>query len=602
MLRLASAGALFALLLLGPIVAMASAPGVQFVGPDLTLSVPAGAPAQFDITVVNGSSGRETLSIWSAPAGAGASPAPPLNVATGGGEPTVSTAPTTTAAVLLVSVPKVPAGKVITVHIDAGTPSTSASFTLIVTSTDGSTDKRTISIAVTPQTTTPSYPPGVVPLSTPMPATVVMRAVTFGIPSNPHVYVDPAVVSRVTPLYGADGQGVAPSYNPATGEITVPNLPGHGKYVGSIIGTDSKPASTLELDVRHGLLFPVIVVLLGLLAGFLVQSWLTAIRPTLALAIDTGELRERAATAIADERKRLDELGPNALVSPPEPVAVYGATVPSWLGTEIDRAATAVERAATADKADVAAKQRDALDAIYLAQGDVWATSDAIRAAFWRIPDGLPPVDAAAFAAGPLAFEVSQALAGYTARSKDVFDATATAWNTLLAALGGLDDRVEELKRLATAGVPSADTAPLLARLARLPQSTGDEVTTLAKDIRALWDKVPPPGGPRAALAGPTELWISAPPTPSLSTTAGMHAGAPLLAAQPRAWLVAGDRVYLLSIALIAILTGLNTNYAPNATFGSSTDYLTLFLWGFSVELLGELVKGVWGRLIPIRL
>lgn len=139
------AGALVGLLL-GPLVALAAVPGVQFVGPDPTVGVTAGSPAQFEIAVVNGSSRQETLSVWSAPARAGASPAPTVGASTSAGgtttgtatsttEPAASTAPTdtptasaaappsSTAPKLLLRIPGVPAGALTAVHMDAGTPS-----------------------------------------------------------------------------------------------------------------------------------------------------------------------------------------------------------------------------------------------------------------------------------------------------------------------------------------------------------------------------------------------------------------------------------------------------------------------------------------------
>lgn len=47
----------------------------------------------------------------------------------------------------------------------------------------------------------------------------------------------------------------------------------------------------------------------------------------------------------------------------------------------------------------------------------------------------------------------------------------------------------------------------------------------------------------------------------------------------------------LIIAAIIAVLTGISTQYAGNATFGSTKDYLTLFLWGAAVDLVKNVVQ-----------
>jgi hypothetical protein len=386
-------------------------------------------------------------------------------------------------------------------------------------------------------------------------------------------------------------------------------MPPPGKYSGSILGADGKAATALELHVKHPLVAAIAILLIGLAIAFVADSWVLGLRPSLSFNEQIGRLRDQATKDAAAERRRLMRMGPRALVNPAVPVTVYAAGRGSWLATEVGQAIGAFERAVGGDQESTGETQITALLDILASQRLLWNTGDSIRDTYWSVHDRMPDADRKTLEHGRIPFLIREALQGRVLQNKPEYDATVEAWGTHLASIRGLNEVVDEIRSLQTAGVPMEDIDAAFGGLASLRELAGDDTTKLEASVSRLWSKVPSSdekqqhfnelvdqlrGGQLEQKVARDEDVVrelrktasSGRITPDRARPGSDVANilSTLVHAPPerlRRIINAVDVVYYACVVLIAVLGGLATNYFGKDTFGTGSDYANLLIVGF---------------------
>jgi hypothetical protein len=528
-------------------------------------------------------------------------------------------------------------------------PALQAKFsgTLIVTDpVSGTSD--TIAITVSFDKEVPPPPSGA--LGKPLLDTIAVTAYTRPIVDRPTLAIDPAAANGVTPLLGSDGSVVIPKLE--GGVLSFPDIPGAGEYKGSLVAPDLTAAAKVTLSVKDWWLLPLLVTIAGIVVGFIGQRWVTRIRPAWQFDGRLDALVDGERSSMAAERAWLDGLTRD---DPPER-KVIDVLGPDGALTQ----AVAAARVAFRTSDDPAARDKafasdgsgwTALTAITDAADACRRLGRSGAEAYWRVADALASPDpvAARFAASAFPDEARLALRGGSFAALDELTTRQEARKSLQQQLDKAVTYIVEVARLRKLGADPARTADVewvLAGLPALDDGSWAAVEVAAAAARATlpqvahpaltrelvrWEAVRAgtgrsvggdPAGPTATTAVPTAnetpVQVGAAHSRAQRRDRGARVATalstlwltPVLGRLRPAWLIdrvwrdnrlqLGELGYIAFVFLTATLAGLNASYLGKATFGSLTDYATLFAWGLTATTVVELAKGTWlSRLLP---
>jgi hypothetical protein len=480
---------------------------------------------------------------------------------------------------------------------------------LVATAADGTYDSLDVTLVVV------SNGSAVAEFGPQLPATVTLTAERTGLqwlglpslvrPASLHLSPS-AQVTGAGPLIDKAGDVVA--VEKSSDGLSISDAPAAGHYVGVIssIDIDGQLAATpLEVDIKDALLWPSLILLLGLGLALAAENWFTFRAPLLDLQARLAELRERSGRLATAEEAAIRQA-----VAWPAPsrdaVRLYQAgPAPSGL-------LASATTYATKDFQDLPAA--DVRAARWGPTGSEWlkivASVDTQESLQWparsvseswaRLRSALA-ADLGTLETSGLSAELSEAFAGrLVAQATELAD-IADKRSALAERLSSAAAVGEFLKYLADAVVADADrrsVRALMHRLASSPRGSVDAIKTIATEALDL-QKQAASRPTSESLAQDSAVPSGASPREVLEAAlvpvdgGGGYETAPfeLTSAELRAALHRRSVTFSGIVGAAVFVTGLSTVYLPNATFGSLADYAAILVWGFSVTAAAQVSR-----------
>lgn len=565
-------------------------------------SEPQAVPAEARFAIVNGSSARNTVNLYLTRSSSSASAPPigrPMLVENQAQCRAMARAPSAIATVRMEG----GAACSFVASVDTTTAIGTYAGTLIATGvSDGTTDQLaiTITMAAAPAPA-PSFDANRPVLGKPLPDPITISAEVFPpIGPRPAVQIDPTAASSVTALIASDGELVRATL--VNGVLAIPDLPGPGSYSGALADSEGKSVAKVLLNVRHSWPVPLLVAVLGVVAGFIGQRWILRVKPRWELESRLDTIIGQAASDTAAERAWLADAN-NRWASSRDPLEIYRSPDNEGrrggvLGEAVDRAFATFPSLTDAAKRDELFGPIGSETKLMVAMVDDAAKARSVgRAAndlYWRIADAIALADSStwwqkthrALRGGPT--DTPSALADRYTLRKDAMDHLATA-----------DAYLDQIKQLRKNGAREALVKAIETELARMPGWDDDDwkpvrtavaeaLKTVPREVAESFRPADVGGGPEPE---PQAAPVGQPPVPPPGLWARFVDSLP---APLRDRLQVGDYAYVAFVLFAAVLTGMNTNYLSNAKFGSLADYATLFLWAIAATTVLELAKTVW--------
>jgi hypothetical protein len=608
------------------------------------------ATNELRFALINGSTSDTTIRLY-AVAGSGEAAASklPFGVVGGSGRPggcVVTPAPDNGDTTLVATI-GAPAGRTcpVAIPIDPSRGAVAYSGTLVATDTSGATDTLGFTIAVadaSPAKPSPSFDQAKGVLESPLPDSVSLTAVSWRLVPRfwifdytlwfpvgaPVLQVDSAAAKSVTPLLGGDGTIVPAILDPDTRRLTIPTIPGPGTYTGSLVGSDGKAAAKLTLTVKDALPMPLLVLLIGVILGFLGQRYISYLRPRREFETQMKAFIDQARAATEREQAAIDGPANRYPLPHAKAISTYWGVDEGALGRVIREA-----RALFISSGDPAARDTAfALDGpkmtpiskVLQDAEDARGAATTVSAYYWQVRSDLErshqPCD---FESSVWHQQTVLLLQGGPVDNPARLEAVKTDRTTLAAKLATAEDYIERLGLLHRQGASDelvdavrdalclmvgwdeADWAPVDAAMAKAKARKATSVwrrrhvPTQAMRAESLNRAEPVPAARGRAPGGFGVLALA-----ESFDIAGQLEGVLRQLLLVVRWLLlyvwhsslierlrSGESVYIAFVGFAAILTGLNLYYLTSASFGSLADYLTLFLWGLSASALVDLAK-----------
>jgi hypothetical protein len=482
----------------------------------------------------------------------------------------------------------------------------------------GQTGSDTLTIAIT----APAASPAAGALAAPLPDAVPMTGerLLFFLPApawSSTLVIDPSAASGVTPLVGADGSVAVASLD-AKGNLNLPTVPANGKYDGSLVKSD-KAVSKVALTVRDVWVMPLLVAILGVLAGYGVQTWVQQLRPLRDFRERLNRIARSESSAQDQEAKFIEGQGSKWVGDPASPLIILGsAPNPGILGWLIDDALARYEASPDLSARDDFGPTGDEMKAINAVLKDARSArtlNPILNSAFDRVRTALQK-DATQFerqwAGSTWRATVPSLIGGrYVDLDADLTTLVADR-TTARTQLARAERAIEIADRLRAAGASEAKVKAIATAIASMrawdddgwkavdgaiaaaakvearrdggnldlaPAEASSESQGILEAIVALW-RMPFRGG---ALVTPA--------TPSRGAGIGLRVSGFL--ANVGARFQQSDLLYLAFVLAAGVAMAMTTNYVGKPTFGSLGEYLTLFLWGASASVIADLAKSI---------
>lgn len=624
--RLAIIASMAALVLAGAVTAPAAAEvalGATFVdGSDLVVKLAAGETFSVTLDVINGSAAPATFTVSFLD----------LQGPTGGAVP-ITPAPSATG-VLAVSPATAPADiwkQSVTLTSDGALGVYTGEF--VVTGSDGSFDRRNLNLTVVPAPAPFAVSQG---FNEPMPSITlsVERSSWIGNESKPapDVFfpVDPAIAPRMLPGSLINENGERAELSIGNNNYVTITANGPGAYQG-VLGRESVGAesgrvtlATITLNVRDDWWATLVLLILALVAGAALEWFATDAVPKASLRLRLSQLRDAAEKATAAHEAWIESFRhwPGPAGSPRITGEGGNGRDPSGVITEITpyltdaagRAITDFNALGTLDArtkrwaADGAEYQKlvageEAFEALLRARQDLatnWRAFVTEMAEAQAHRDGRPTLDELAQGSDTrravreaLTAEIIAFPAELERRRKLVEDAIAT--------VGTLRDLGDSLRTIHY-WMPDTSTHKLAldtlwTNLAAMPNPATD-VEILRKAARELLEQVikerrklrtvDDDSSAEAARLGAIEIAGRRTPTevPAVASVVETPRDA-----RRRQWVI--NAAFGILILGVALVSGLATQYYGKPTFGSTSDYLGVVMWGFGGVAVGGLLKNL---------
>lgn len=617
-----------ALVLAGGVAAPASAEvalGATFVdGSDLVVELTAGETFTVNLDVINGSTAaaRFTLSVLDLQAPqAGAVPIAPAPAATG----------------LIAVSPSTPGGGIWqqAVTLTSNGPVGAYSGQFVVTGSDGSFDSRGLQLTVVPVPAPFAVSQG---FNEPMPSITlsIERSSWIGNEAKPapDVFfpVDPAIAPRVLPGSLINEIGERAEVSIGNNNYVTITAHGPGAYKGvlgrtNVGGTPDRVAlADITLNVHDDWWAALILLVFALIAGAFLEWFATDAVPKASLRLRLAQLRDAAEKATAAHEAWIESFRhwPGPAGSPRVTGEGGNGRDPSGVITEITPYLVDAGRRAVKDFDALASL--DARTRRWAADGTEYAKLVDAEAAFesllrarqdvglaWRAfvsemaeaqahRDGRPTLDELAQASDTRR-AVREALSAEIIAFPAELERRRRLLEETLATVGTLRDLGDSLRTIhywmPNTSTRKMDLDTLWTQLAAMPNPATD-VELLRKAARELLELVirerrkgrPADEDATAEIArlGAIEIAVRRPvaATPAVTTFTETPRDA-----QRRQWWI--NAAFGALIGGIALVTGLATLYYGHETFGSTSDYLGVVLWGFGGVAAGGLLKNLGG-------
>lgn len=578
-------------------------PAVQFVDSGvLIINVPIGqTSASIDANVFNGTTESQLVTL-------------DLFGVTGTGtDPSAQRLP---GAPVPLAMARVDAGTVSDLQATIELPSTATGSyvgTLVVFADDGSLDRREFNLNVAAP---PSSPSAANRLTRPLPETLRLSAwslvpspIAWLLPGEsalvglPHITSAEAVA---VPLAGTDAIG---RLGMTDGRLTVSGVDAAGEYSGKItVGAgDTEETTTVTVSVADFIVYPLIVLLIGLRVATLIDDFLTRRRPRAKLEIDLTTERERTQQAQSDMLDWLSGLSPDAWPSPDlRAIRIFDPADPkSLLASEATNALDEFDKAESAEERDKRWSVPYGTELLRI-QGyrrDLAVYYDLGRAMSVRLAELSlrVPVNATSM---PVFAALADAWAGSVIETPKMFSDRKEAIDSSIKLLSKFIRLERETRRVAEDAAAAGEAfVKRAAALRELLLGEGADETMLADidtKLRALQLEIAEAGQGQLVAAGESEFVPG-----SLDLGRFRERLAPAVNEAASASLrqrLKDDEWWVNTVvALFVVLSWVATVYLVNEKFGSLADYLGALLYGITLTELLKLasrlpLREVFGR------
>lgn len=485
---------------------------------------------------------------------------------------------------------------------------------LVIYADDGSLDRREFKLNVAAP---PSSPSAANTLARPLPATLRLSAwslvpspIAWVLPGDSALVGLPDITSAesvAAPLAGTDAIG---RLGVDDGRLAVSGIDAAGEYSGTItVGAgDTKETTAVTVSVADMILYPLIVLVIGLRIAARIDDFLTRRRPRARLEVDLTTEQERTQQAQSEMFDWLSALPPDGWPSPDRrPIQIFDPADPkSLLASEAANALDEFDRAESAEERDKRwsvpygtellriQKYRHDLAVCYdLGRREMSPRFAELR---WRLPanGGSMPVFAA----------LADAWAGTVITAPESFTARIEAIDTSMTLLKEFMRLERETLRVAADAKAAGDAFVQRANAEReLLLGEGADAKMLAEidtRLRALRREIVEASPGNLVADGEAEL-VPAP----LDLDRFRERLAPPVREAASATLrqrLKDDEWWVnTAIALFVVLSWVATVYLVNGKFGSLADYLGALLYGITLTELLKLasrlpLREVFGR------
>ncbi|MDQ3690291.1 MAG: hypothetical protein M3406_09720, partial [Chloroflexota bacterium] len=231
---------------------------------------------------------------------------------------------------------------------------------LVVYAGDGSLDRREFKLNLA---AAPSSPSAANTLARPLPETLPISAwslvpspIAWLLPGDSALVGLPHITSAEFVSVPLAGAGTIGRLSVADGRLSVSGIDAAGEYLGKVtVGEgDTEETTAVTVSVADIIVYPLIVLLIGLRAASLIDDFLTRRRPRAKLEIDLTTEQERTQRAQSDMHDWLSKLPPDAWPSSDRrPIRIFDAAEPkSLLASEAIGALEEFDKAESADERD----------------------------------------------------------------------------------------------------------------------------------------------------------------------------------------------------------------------------------------------------------
>lgn len=509
----------------------------------------------------------------------------------------------------------------------------------VVYASDGSVDRRDITLVVAAPSADPVAPPTPSPspllsdgLGEPLPS-IMLASERWTWPFNDTEFLspatiklDPSVFPKLVPgaLVSEDGR-LAPITIDAAGNLTA-SAPATGAFKG-ILGRlpedkETAPAklTDITLNVRDAWLWPLAFLVTGLAIALAVEWLSTDWLPRMNLNGRLAALRERAETLCNDRRGWLEAPEPPRwLGGNRTPLSIDGETGdgrPAVLTQAIRDATEDFTATPSAEKRSEKWGSRGSefvkivdtvsqYEVLLESQLRINQMFEAIEA---RLPDEGKPELLAILGRSGMRLEVGDALAGNVIQSASAFNATKANLEVVERHVGRAKAVADLLAGMTPRDGFGGEIVPLWLRLVQLGSSKLSEIEQLEKDVQAFAKSYRAPVPEEqveysfrlfaegsmsqdellSALLGNATL-LAPPTVPTLPDIDPLVKTPAQIRASLQTWTVLFSLIVIASVTVVAM----TTQYFGKATFGTPGDYLGMLGWGFvgtaGAKLIGQL-------------